>query len=361
MAILTYQILDVGLTLEAPQGDFLSAFHQDYGRFEVPALKPGNGLRVHFEDGSLGTKPFLEVEGLRESLDGHPYPALFATQSLARILMERVENFTVLHAAVLASAQGVLALSGTSGAGKTTLTMALLERGWSYYSDDFCPVNHETGLVHPFPRSLWVRPALGEEATPKRRGKVMVPADGQGFPIGGPPLPLRWLVCLGEGNDPDDPGKTCLQVNLRQGRGGSLLEALRKMEGTGLQVATSGDYLRCTFRYPRAAGRTRKIKELLHQHRDAIWDVYSQPEGHPDFSKEPVLVAIPAHEAAFFLLQELKHDLGEGQRSRALLPGALLSHLIELLRGVDCYRLSSGPLDRRLALLQAAMNTVESP
>lgn len=356
----TYQILDVGLTLEAPQGAFLEAFHQDYGRFEATAFLPDNRLNVRYEDGSLGGGSYLEVDGLREDLNGHPRPEAFAAQALGRILMERVSAFTVLHAATLASTQGALAVSGTSGAGKTTLTLALLEAGWSYYSDDFCPVHRKTGLVHPFPRSLWVRPP-GQKTSHQRTGKVLFPVEGQGFSIGGPPRPLRWLVCLGaEDNDNDSGRNACLRLNLRKGLGGPLLDELQRIEGAVLCPVALEDSLRWTLRYPRAEGRTRKVKELLHRHREAIWNEFSQPETHPDFSREPILAEMPPHEAAFFLLQELKHDLAEVLRPGAMRPGALLSHLVDLLSGVACYRLRPGPLDRCMALIQAATDTVEA-
>jgi len=359
VATRAYQILDVGLAVETPQGASLGTFHQDYGRFEVPTLPPGHGLAVRFEQGDPKKGIFLEVDGLRQDLNGHPLPERFAAQVLARILMERVEAFTILHAAVLAHQGGALAISGPSGAGKTTLTLALLEQGWTYYSDDFCPLHRETGLVHPFPRSLWVRRAQGPEPSYQRPGKVLFPLEGERFSVGGPPLPLKWLICLGAKGDQDEPGMGSIRMDLRGGLGGTLLEELRGLEGTSLHAVDPGVSLRWTLRYRREGGRTRRIKELLHRHRDAIWNVFSQPEVHPDFSKEPVLATIPSHEAAFYLLQELKHDLGEVRRPGALRPGALLSHLVSLLSGVTCYRLTPGPLDRCLALIQAALNTVK--
>jgi hypothetical protein len=278
-----------------------------------------------------------------------------------QILLQRVEAFTILHAAVLGRPGGALAISGPSGAGKTTLTLALLNRGWSYYSDDFCPLHRETGLVHPFPRSLWVRPPAPAEprAGHPRQGKVPLPLAEGRCTISGPPLPLKSLICLGAKPQEGAASLTSLWVNLRPGLGGPLLEELRSLEGTVLIVDPEND-LRWTLRYPRGGGRTRQIKGILHRHREALWNVFSQPRARPDFSQEPVLALIPPHEAAYFLLQELKHDLGEVRRPSAMKPGALLSHLLTMLAGVACYRLTPGPLDRCLALVDQALETVES-
>jgi hypothetical protein len=104
-------------------------------------------------------------------------------------------------------------------------------------------------------------------------------------------------------------------------------------------------------RYPRGAGCALKIRDFISQHRDACWNVYT-PATRPDFTQEPALVPVPAHEAAFFLLRELKHALLGERRQGSMRPGALLAHIGALLSGVACYRLSPSPQKRRLALVQ---------
>jgi hypothetical protein len=348
-----YQILDVGLRIESSHETFLEAFHQDYRRFEVTTFPEGRGLSVRFEGNLPGEDAFLEVDGVREDLKGHPHPDRHVTQAIAQLLMERAQAFTILHAAVLGMDGNALAISGPSGAGKTTLTLALLESGCSYLSDDFCPLHHDTGLVHPFPRSLWVRSEPGQESRNQRRGKILFPLDDRAFPIERHPLRLNWLICLEVGTAEKSMGK--LRVALREGLEASFLDQFQGLQGIEIQkVDASMEWL---IQYPREGNFTRRIKELLHQHRDAIWNVYSLPDVHPDFSVEPVMARIPSHEAAFFLLRELKHSLMEERpHSRALKPGVLMSHLGSLLSGVICFRLSPGPLDQRLNLIQKALN-----
>jgi uncharacterized protein YbaR (Trm112 family) len=339
----TYQILEVGLTLEASDDNLLGLFHRDYARFEAAALPAGNRLAIRYQAAGPGSGPWLEVDGVRESLAGHPRAEAYAAQVAARTLMERVRAFTVLHAAVLGKPGGALALSGPPGAGKTTLALALLARGWAYYSDDFCPLHRETGLVHAFPRSVWVRPAPGEGPGDLGRNKTLFPMDGVRFPVGGPPLPLRWLMCLG--GEPATRGK--LSLRLRQGRAGTLLAALGGLEGVLLSPADSEEAQGWTVSYPVRDGIPRRVREVLREHPEAAWNVFSLPEAPTDFAQEPSLTPLPTFEAAFFLLRELKQDLAPG-----LPPGALLSHLGELLADVACFRLTPGPLDRCLALVQ---------
>lgn len=72
-------------------------------------------------------------------------------------------RFVGLHAGVVVKDELCVLLTGASGAGKTTLTLSLVEEGWSYASDDLAPIEVSTGLVHPFPKPLGIRnPELRE-------------------------------------------------------------------------------------------------------------------------------------------------------------------------------------------------------
>jgi hypothetical protein len=344
MARRAYRILDVSLLLESGQASFLETFDLDYARFALPSPPPepdmeASPMSFRFEAGP--GPAFLEVDGVRESLEGHPHPERQAHYDLTRIIMARVEAYTVLHAAVLGAPGGALALPGPSGAGKTTLALDLLDTGLAYFSDDFCPVHRRTFQVHPFPRSLWVRPAPGQASASSLRGKVLHPLDGRRFPVGGPPLPLSWLVCLegGEGTP-----MTGFHMAPRPGMGDALLEDLRAETEFALERA-GGEWV---VRHPREGACVQRVRELLDRHRQALWSLHALPDPLPDFSRKPHLAPIPPGEAAFFLLRQLKHD-------RLDRPGALLHHLGTLLAGTACFRLGPGPRKARLALVRQVM------
>ncbi|MCU0596813.1 MAG: hypothetical protein MUC98_15320 [Desulfobacterota bacterium] len=347
MGVRFYQILDVRLRLESTRESLLETFHRNYARFAVPVLPEGPNLSIRFEaEGPEGA--FLEVNGCRDSYVGHAFPERKADNAITAAFMDRVEAYTVLHGAVLGSRESALAISGSQGAGKTTLTLALLKAGWTYLSDDFCPIHRETGLVHPFPRSLWVRPRDAQEAGDLDRGKILVPLEDEGIRVETRPLPLRWLFCL----VPPATTQERVHLTLRPHTGEDLLAELRARPWVTLE-ASSRSSSEWDIAYAKGAGHTAELKTLLDHHHSAVWGTFSLPEGRPDFSQRAVLDPITPHEAALFLLRELKHaPAGVAGRMK---PGALLIHLADILSGVRCFHLSPGELPERLVLIQGVV------
>jgi hypothetical protein len=92
----------------------------------------------------------------------------------------RAAGFTPVHAGVVSWAGRAILLPAPSGAGKTTLVAALLDRGAGYVSDEFAFLD-VGGHVHPYPRHLIVRRPGGiERSTPP-----LMPSNGAGaLPVG---------------------------------------------------------------------------------------------------------------------------------------------------------------------------------
>src|SRR3954452_6291040 len=92
-----------------------------------------------------------------------------------------------IHAGVVRHGGHAIVIPGHSGAGKTTLTAALVRAGASYYSDEYAVLDDD-GLVHPYPR----RPSPGRLADqPLARGT----ADWLRQAAGVHPIPLGLAVC----------------------------------------------------------------------------------------------------------------------------------------------------------------------
>jgi len=125
-------------------------------------------------------------------------------------------SYISLHAAVLGSTRGTLALVGTTTAGKTTTSVACALAGMTFFSDERCIVRD--GIVYPFPRALSLRAGgrrlLLSESYPDidRLHRLLdrwadktelVIQPSRLFPgrVADAPAPLRKVVCIDSRGD----------------------------------------------------------------------------------------------------------------------------------------------------------------
>jgi hypothetical protein len=99
---------------------------------------------------------------------------------------ERAPDHLFVHAGVVGWEGRAIVMPGASFAGKTTLVQAWLERGATYYSDEFAVLDR-AGRVHPFARPLAIRD--GSTALTRR-----VPVAALGAETGTTPLPIGLVL-----------------------------------------------------------------------------------------------------------------------------------------------------------------------
>jgi hypothetical protein len=356
----TYRILDLGLSLESNTDDFLCMFDRDYASFCVPSFDCPNRLSVAFQVSEIRGCATLRVNETSCAIEGHPSPAAYAYQAVSRKLMEQVDGFLVLHAGAVARDGEALIVSGSPGAGKTTLTLKLLESGCSFLSDDFCPIHKNTGFVHPFPRSLWVSRQSPYSAQVDReppeillRGtKIPLSPGSPSIPIADGPCRIKALICM----DPDESADSWREVQIALKKEGEreFLDSLQALSGIHLESMNAG-LCEWRIRYPANLSHAGKLKALFATHAHCLWNVYRVDRIAPDFTKEPVLMPISFHKAAFNVMSEMKQELPMGPDNWKGRVTGVFMRLAELLERVPCYRLSSGKLDAMSDLaLQAA-------
>ena len=71
--------------------------------------------------------------------------------------VNRADPFVVLHAGGVTMGGAGAIISGPSGAGKTTLTAALVRAGFRYLTDEALAIDPVTGLLHPYPKALAIK------------------------------------------------------------------------------------------------------------------------------------------------------------------------------------------------------------
>jgi hypothetical protein len=110
-------------------------------------------------DGEYGVQ--AEGQSLGSGLDADVALHVLDSELRMRIAVGTRERIFV-HAGVVALDDRALLLPGRSFSGKTTLVVALVAAGATYYSDEYALLD-ETGAVHPYPRRLSMRRDNGDQ------------------------------------------------------------------------------------------------------------------------------------------------------------------------------------------------------
>lgn len=133
----------------------------------------------------------------------------FLEWQLDILLAEKVESMYLLHAGGVSRNGAGIIMPGPSGSGKSSLTLALLLRGYRYLSDELAVIDPSSNQLQPFPKpisikdtsvfpelarhkDLWLGPETGE-----RSREVPVwyvhPEDVTAGSVGGP-VPIRYII-----------------------------------------------------------------------------------------------------------------------------------------------------------------------
>lgn len=88
---------------------------------------------------------------------------IFVRNWIVERSLDRAEHFMSLHSAVVVRAGEAIMLVGDPWAGKTTLTLRLVEQHYSYFSDDVAPIRLRDGRVSPFPKPIGIKQQSWEE------------------------------------------------------------------------------------------------------------------------------------------------------------------------------------------------------
>lgn len=174
----TCQIGPVTVQLSSPHAGIL----EDYTRLYLPhfaTAKPRATFRLHVAPRRsrrtarrfyhiLSPDGETQIVRRREQVIPHVEGAL--NLQIARYFPDDL----LLHAAVLERDGVGLLCPGHPGAGKTTLTAALITRGWRYASDEFAMIDPDTLINTPYPKALCIKSgsvaALRDFGTPVECG-----------------------------------------------------------------------------------------------------------------------------------------------------------------------------------------------
>lgn len=179
-----FEALGVVCRVCASSADLLQAIQPllPPSRTESTALLESHPFAVIEEDdGSFS----VYNAGTRVNDGGSRDLALIVIEGQVRSYISlHAPNLTFIHAGTVGYEGRAMIVPGHSFAGKTTLTAALVRAGASYYSDEFAVLDAD-GLVHPYAKTLSLRPeGLQVEHSVEELGGV----------AGDTPLPLGLVV-----------------------------------------------------------------------------------------------------------------------------------------------------------------------
>lgn len=122
----------------------------------------GDGLDLTIEHGvagdllfSYGDRAHFRLDASRQSLacapcrDGLDWQRVLLGKVIPSVSVMR--GYEALHASAVESPSGVVAVLAPSGAGKTTLALELMRRGWPLFADDVLTLADGPGGVRAYP------------------------------------------------------------------------------------------------------------------------------------------------------------------------------------------------------------------
>lgn len=202
-----YRMLSMAFTIKSMDERFAESLRWHLGPFLLAAPAPGG----------------VPVELVTEEATGEPgYTFRFATHErfhtrmladaiskavwdLHRSVHAQVRDFLLLHAGGVALKDQAILLPAETASGKSSLTLGLLEKGFSYLSDDLGAIDPVTERAYPFPKRIKLIPdALGSfpgleerledrKFVPFRLWERFVRPEDVGAQVAAP-ASIRWLV-----------------------------------------------------------------------------------------------------------------------------------------------------------------------
>jgi hypothetical protein len=149
-----YAALDHGFVVEAPAdlaahverllSTLRVASHASPTTYRLEPIAPADEYTVWRESEPIGTvaDATTAVELLLWAIDEA------AVQASDRLLL--------VHAGAVEKGGRIVVVPGASGAGKSTVVSALVDRGWRYVTDEVVALDVESKLVAPYPRAAKV-------------------------------------------------------------------------------------------------------------------------------------------------------------------------------------------------------------
>jgi hypothetical protein len=362
--ILRFESLCLNVRTDVPDvGDYCRRL---FGRLRDPEGTPAHTLELLSDGPSRWVVRDAVLDATVERPDW--LPGIVCARVLETFGNE-VDDHDLFHGAALSRHGEGLVLCGESGFGKSTLTLALLARGWSFLSDEVAAVAHDRQVLTPFPKALELLPASAErvglsiEGAPEKRGKIVHDPERL-FPgcMSEACAPKAVVFMDSPRGDSGAPGDRPLRVTVHR-RSESVIDELTETDGvTGVSWdgLSEGSPVLEIERDP-ARFAAWRLDEILARHRLLIVSSSADEQPPADFAGEPRLEPLAAHAGVARLMTCFR---GRAAFARRLEQhgdfSALFLSLLERFGSVRFHRLVVGRLEGEVELLEQAVGNPSS-
>jgi hypothetical protein len=365
------RFFDLDADIQSDSSAYTDLFDRMYRRFRAPASRPPGQRQIEF---TVLTGPDNRWGHPMMILDGEPWPIRdtailegYTYDVVLNAILASVRSHFLIHAGVVARDDRGIVLAADSAHGKTTLVLELVRRGWKFLSDEMAALGRADGRVHPFPRSLRIRPGTLElagfagaaDGAPQWLDKLLLDIEEIQPGSMGRTAAISHVVVLHDpaetqGVNTDSPERELTVCVDRLDDG--LLMAVRRIEGVA-EVLPGVDRGYPAIRL-RTAGQSRmpilsQIEALCQARRTLVLDVVKRTESCPTFATHARLQPIARSKAVLELLRRfqgghkstLLQEEFDGSSTR------MFMELAGILDQANCYQLFVGPLGEMADLI----------
>jgi hypothetical protein len=353
-----FNFFNIGLALFSDKEDTFAAFKEVYKNFVCPSL-PETYLTFYimtqskFYDGPC----LIQHSGCVFFLPKKRIVSGLAEQIIFTRLIALIENYLLIHAAVVSKEGNGYIIIAPSGFGKTTLVLELLSRGYKFLSDEFCLIKMSNFYIDPFPRRLGVKANSPFRNLINKEKAIYLEFEEKYFiectdiaPDGyGSQCKPKNLILLVDDihGRADKKSSACYFDLMLLNQNQNPLEMLSHYPDVEMahETLTHG-YI--TYRF-----RAHDIKPLMTFYQD-IWrrfendilGVAASENNKPDFTKPPEIKKMLKSEAIFEMLTHVINRAPETQYLKKFdgKVSALLLTVGNFIKDINCYFMKPGRL-----------------